>query len=138
MLLTRGIRELIEAIPDRIEVSGRNPVWRVTGGSFESAVAFAEQAFENPVVVSREDRSRWWPRVTVTVTTDPVMAAAAPPFELLARLRPEPEVVPELEPASAVDRQEPETTLESMFAYQEQARRCTIPQQRRPRGASDS
>lgn len=140
MPLTRGIKELFEAIPDRIEVSGHSPTWRVTGGSFESVVSFAQDAFDDPVVLAREDRNRWWPRVTVTVTTDPVLASAAPPFELLAHPQPEPEVVPETEPASAAERDERdepesgperETTLESMFAYQDRDRWDLVPQQRR-------
>lgn len=133
MPLTRSIKELFEAIPDRIEVSGHSPTWRITGGSFESVVSFAQDAFDDPVVVDREDRTRWWPRVTVTVTKDPLLASVAPPFELLAHPQPEPEVVPEREPAGMSDPDEPEgsreadTTLESIFAYQEQAR---VPQQR--------
>jgi hypothetical protein len=145
MSLTRGLRELIEAIPERIEVSGERPTWEVTGGSFESVVAYAEQAFGEPVVLSRRDRSRWWPRVTLTVTTDPHLAAQAPPLESLAHPEPEqqpetePETEPEPEPAPPVAVSEPEpvgvrpsessvTTLEAMFAYQEAAR---IPTQRR-------
>jgi hypothetical protein len=145
MSLTRGLRELIEAIPERIEVSGERPTWEVTGGSFESVVAYAEQAFGEPTVLSRRDRSRWWPRVTLTVTTDPQLAAQAPPLESLAHPEPEPE--PQLEtepepgpPAAVVDPEplppahveEPSessvTTLEAMFAYQEATR---IPTQRR-------
>jgi hypothetical protein len=143
MSLTRGLRELIEAIPERIEVSGERPTWEVTGGSFESVVAYVEQAFGEPAVLSRRDRSRWWPRVTLTVTTDPQLAAQAPPLESLAH--PEPEQQPETEPVTepqpappiAVSEPEPAgvepsessvTTLEAMFAYQEAAR---IPTQRR-------
>jgi len=84
MPLGRGIVELFEAIPDRIEVSGHAPTWRVTGGSFDAVVAYSDEAFDDPTVVAREDRSRWWPRVTLTVTTDPALAAQAPPRESFA------------------------------------------------------
>lgn len=136
MPLGRGILELFEAIPDRIEVSGHSPTWRVTGGSFESAVSFAEEAFDEPVVVAREDRCRWWPRVTLTVTKDPALAAGAPPLETLADPRPDPppdagpdadlteEPVSDREPDPAS-----EGTLDAMFAYQE-ARRRRVPRQR--------
>ena len=93
MPLGRGIVEVFEAIPERIEVSGHGPTWRVTGGSFESALAFAEEAFGDTVVVAREDRSRWWPRVTLTVTRDPALAAEAPPVETFADA-PAPDVTP--------------------------------------------
>ncbi len=75
MALRRDIVGVFEAIPDRIEVSGHEPTWRVTGGSFESVLEYARQAFGDPVVVAREDRRRWWPRVTLTVTKDPELAA---------------------------------------------------------------
>ena len=94
MPLGRGIVEVFEAIPERIEVSGHGPTWRVTGGSFESALAFAEEAFGDTVVVAREDRSRWWPRVTLTVTRDPALAAEAPPVETFADA-PAPDVTPD-------------------------------------------
>jgi len=92
MPLGREIVELLEAIPDRIEVSGTGPTWRVTGGSFDSVVSWANDAFDDPVVIAREDRSRWWPRVTLTVTTDPGLAAEAPPLAAFTEPdRPEPE-----------------------------------------------
>jgi hypothetical protein len=83
MAIRRSIAELFEAIPERIEVSGQAPTWEVTGGSFESAATYAEEAFDEAVVVDRRDRSRWWPRVTLTVTNDPELAATAPPLESL-------------------------------------------------------
>ena len=83
MAIRRGIVELFEAIPERIEVSGAEPTWEVTGGSFESAVSYAQEAFDDVVVVDRRDRSRWWPRVTLTVTTDPELVATAPPLTSL-------------------------------------------------------
>ena len=80
MPLRREITQVFEAIPERIEVSGTGPTWRVTGGSFESVVSWANDAFDRPAVIAREDRNRWWPRVTLTVTTDPELAAEAPPL----------------------------------------------------------
>ncbi|MEP7089332.1 MAG: hypothetical protein ABI776_04425 [Nocardioidaceae bacterium] len=141
--------ELFEAIPDRIEVSGQSPTWRVTGGSFEGAVSYAEEAFGKPVVVAREDHCRWWPRVTLTVTTDPELAAQAPPFEELSHppepVEPEPYVEPkppvEAAPEVAEDVDDVEgtggvapATLESIFAYQEEVRLGSFPEQRRGGG----
>lgn len=143
MPLRRDIVEVLEAIPERIEVSGHEPTWRVTGGSFESVLAFARQAFDDPVVVARQDRRRWWPRVTLTVTRDPELAAGAPPLDTLAE--PEPPVQPEphVEPAPEVKVEpEPEPSvrlarLEDMFAYQEELRAAAsmhrVPAQRRRR-----
>ena len=84
MPLGQGIEELLEAVRDRIEVSGHDPTWLVTAGSFDSALAYARDRFEDPVVLARKDRDRWWPRVTITITTDPTLAAGAPPLEELA------------------------------------------------------
>jgi hypothetical protein len=142
MALRRDIVSVFEAIPDRIEVSGHEPTWRVTGGSFESVLDYARQAFGDPVVVAREDRRRWWPRVTLTVTKDPELAALAPRLEALARpvpepepaRQPEPEPEPDLDPAS--ERAVHEARLEDMFAYQEELRvahESRIPAQRRRR-----
>ena len=132
MQIGRGIVELFEAIPDRIEVWGSGPTWRVTGGSFDSAVSYAIEAFDDPVVLSRQDRSRWWPRVTLTVTTDPGLAADAPPIDLLNH--PEPEAEEQPEPLG--HRADPgcyESALEEIFDHQEQLRlaRRGIPEQRR-------
>ena len=101
MPLARGIAELWEAIPERIEVSGHAPTWRVSGGSFESALAYARDAYDHPVVLAREDRSRWWPRVTLTVSTDPALVATAPPLASFADPEPEPDPVPEPVPEPA-------------------------------------
>lgn len=159
MAIPRGIVELFEAIPERIEVSGAEPTWEVTGGSFASAVTYAQEAFDDAVVVERRDRSRWWPRVTLTVTTDPELAATAPPLESL--LDPEPTLLdtleadmdPELdpdkdpdldvypaedqvfEPRHRADEEHFESFLEEIFARQERLReeRARIPQQRRRR-----
>jgi len=126
MAIRRGITELFEAIPDRIEVSGAAPTWRVTGGSFDAAVDYANEAFDEPVVLARQDRRRWWPRVTLTVTTDPDLAAAAPPLEALTD-----------PPAAAVE--EPRhradavfgSFLDEAFARQEAERTADFPRQRR-------
>ena len=156
MPLGRGIVEVFEAIPDRIEVSGHGPTWRVTGGSFESALAFAQEAFGDTVVVAREDRSRWWPRVTLTVTQDPELAAEAPPVETFADAAApdadpdtDPDTQPDTQPDAAADVDSNETdpddpeagpdepasyesTLDEIFARQEarRAARRHIPEQR--------
>lgn len=159
MPIGRNIVELMEAIPDRIEVSGTAPTWRVTGGSFDSVVAWVRDAFDEPVVIAREDHRRWWPRVTLTVTTDPALAAGAPELESFAHPEPEPEPpvaaepVPEPQPAPRVPvgrhKAEPRhpkqptepgtgvladgyTALEEIFASQEEARLARrFPEQRR-------
>ena len=137
---------MFEAIPERIEVSGHQPTWRVTGGSFESALDFARDAFGASTVVAREDRGRWWPRVTLTVTVDPALVAAAPPLELFTDYDPgfdEPEArvgkhaARVDEPEARVDQGTP-LALEAMFAHQahqEELRRFRrrIPAQRSPR-----
>src|SRR6478672_4690014 len=84
MPLGRGIVEVFEAIPDRIEVSGHGSTRKVTGGSFEAVLDYAREAIGECAVTAREDRTRWWPRVTLTVTTDPAQMAAAPPLETFA------------------------------------------------------
>ncbi len=119
------------AIPERIEVSGHEPTWKVTGGSFESVLAFAREAYGETTVVAREDRSRWWPRVTLTVTRDPVLAAAAPDLATFAT-----PVVPEQVAAHRADPTEDApsfvSALEEIFAHQEELRQARrgIPQQR--------
>jgi hypothetical protein len=85
MPLGQGIGELWEAVQDRIEVSGHDSTWHVTAGSFDAALAYARARFGEPVVLAREDRHRWWPRVTLTVTTDQALAASAPSLEEIAR-----------------------------------------------------
>ena len=140
MEIRRGITELLEAIPDRIEVSGQAPTWKVTGGSFESAVDYANEAFDEPVVLAREDRTRWWPRVTLTVTTDPAVMAEAPPLETFADPV-EPDPAPEPDPvpaprhaveAASLDDGSFVSALDEIFAHQEELRmaRRRIPQQR--------
>ena len=137
---------MFEAIPERIEVSGHEPTWRVTGGSFESALAFARDAFGGSVVVAREDRGRWWPRVTLTVTVNPALVATAPPLDLFTDYDPgfdEPEArvgkhaARVDQPEARVDKGTP-LALEAIFAHQahqEELRRGRrrIPAQRSPR-----
>jgi hypothetical protein len=151
MPLGRGILEVFEAIPDRIEVSGHGPTWKVTGGSFEAVLDYAGEAFGETAVLAREDRARWWPRVTLTVTTDPALMAEAPPLATFAEPEPEPDPEPEpepepvcAEPRHVAEPSRPETeaddgsfvtTLEEIFAHQEELRlaRRRIPEQRAPR-----
>ncbi|MEO5709024.1 MAG: hypothetical protein ABIQ59_04300 [Nocardioidaceae bacterium] len=139
MPLGRGIVEVFEAIPDRIEVSGHGSTWKVTGGSFEAVLDYAHEAFGACAVTAREDRSRWWPRVTLIVTTDRAEMAEAAPVETFADpVEPEPTPVPA--PRQAADDQvvAPEddgwsvSSLEDIFAYQEERRmaRRGIPEQR--------
>ncbi len=119
MPFPRGISALVEAIEDRIEVAGHAPTWRVTGGSFESALSFAREAYDDPVVLERSDHDRFWPRVTLTVTTDPALAAGAPPLEELVH-RPR---IPE-QPGGAHERIEAaappvllDSSLEELFLH---------------------
>lgn len=100
MPLGQGIGEFVEAIRDRVEVSGRDDTWRVTAGSFESAMAYARKRFDDPVVLARRDRDRCWPRVTLEISTDP--DAVAPHVEEIPR-----QTVHELPPS-----------LEAIFARQ--------------------
>lgn len=112
MPLGQGIGETLQAVRNRIELSGHGPTWQVTAASFESALAYARERFGDPAVLERRDRSRWWPRVTITVTTDPVLAASAPRLEDVAR-----PVVPAQRSAEP-DRMP--AFLEEIFAHQEQ------------------
>lgn len=94
---------MLAAVRTRVEVSGHGPTWKVTAGSFEDALEYARGRFGDLTVLDRGDRDRWWPRVTLTVTTDSGLAESAPPWDELAR----PAV-----PAS----------LEAIFAHQEELR----------------
>lgn len=140
MPLGHGIEELWDAVRDRVEVSGHDPTWHVTAGSFDTAMAYARERFEEPAVLARADRGRWWPRVTLTVTTHPDLAEGAPPLEEIAR-----HVVPEQrQPAAAAAPQqaakhrgeEPLTPLEEIFAHQEE-RRLARRRTAEPGGADD-
>ena len=146
MPLGRGIVEVFEAIPDRIEVSGHGPTWRVTAGSFETAVAYAEEAWDAPTVIARADRNRWWPRVTLTFTTDPARAALAPARDSFAKpptppAPAAPAAVPVPARTEAPARATPPVrdddhvlpSLEAIFAYQEERRMARrFPEQRPP------
>lgn len=115
-----GIGETWDAVRDRIEVSGHGSVWQVTAGSFESALGYARERFGDPVVLDRTDRHRWWPRVTLVVSTDPAMAASAP--ELVDLARP---AVPEQRTVGSPARQDVDempVSLEAIFAHQEELR----------------
>ncbi len=115
-----GIGETWEAVRDRIEVSGRGPVWQVTAGSFESALGYARERFGEPVVLGRKDRRRWWPRVTLLVTTDPKLAASAPSLDELTR-----PALPQQRPAPLAAQPEVDempTSLEAIFAHQDELR----------------
>ncbi len=141
MPLGRGIVEVFEAIPDRIEVSGHGSTRKVTGGSFEAVLDYTREALGECAVTAREDRSRWWPRVTLTVTTDPALMAVAPPLETFAdpvapdpappEPAPEPAPVPAPRPAVEDDGSFV-SALDEIFAHQEELRmaRRRIPQQR--------
>jgi hypothetical protein len=130
MPLGQGISEMWDALRDRVEVAGHDPTWEVTAGSFESALAYARERFGDPAVLSRSDRSRWWPRVTLTVTTDTALAASAPPLELVAA----PRVPTQPTRVDAVDNEPPTrsepasgtlpSSLEAIFAHQEAQRRA--------------
>lgn len=147
MPLGQGIGEMWDAVRDRVEVSGHGPTWQVTAGSFDSALAFAREAFGDVAVLTRRDRDRWWPRVTLTVTNDAAEAATAPPLEELAR----PAVPAQAAGPSAGTGVKPErpssrrertsrrdrgtgelpVSLEAIFAHQEELRlaRQRIPEQ---------
>ena len=132
MPLGKGIAEVFGAIPERIEVSGHEPTWKVTGGSFESVLVFAQKAYGETTVIAREDRSRWWPRVTLTVTRDPVLAANAPDLATFARPAvPGQARAPHADPVTE-DVPSFVSVLDEIFAHQEELRlaRRDIPQQR--------
>lgn len=125
MPLGQGIGEWWEAFRDRVEVDGHGATWQVTAGSFESALAYARERFGEPSVLARRDHGRWWPRVTLTVTTDAALADSAPPLEEIAAI-----VVPAQRahlgsepPQKPVRRVDPlPTSLEEIFAHQEEMR----------------
>jgi hypothetical protein len=123
--LGQGIGEWWEAVRDRVEVDGHETTWQVTAGSFESALAYARERFGEPTVLSRRDHGRWWPRVTLTVTTDPALAGSGPPLEDIASLVvPAQRTHPRREPKQRrVRRVDPlPSSLEAIFAHQEEQR----------------
>lgn len=146
MPLGRGIVEVLQAIPPRIEMTGHGPTFRITAGSFDDALEYARDRFVDPAVLDCEVRDRFWRRVSLTVTTDPAQAASGPSLQelrdraargpadfrwsrgrgrraALAAHRDEPEAET-VEPGLAI--------LEEIFAHQEQQRqeRARIPTQR--------
>jgi len=150
VLLGQGIGEMVEAVRDRVEVSWHGEAWHITAGSFDGALGYARERFGDPVVLSRKDRGRWWPRVTLVVTQDQARAASAPPLEDLAHPAAPVAPAPRAEPAprtlsdaeawdGARSEEEPyddewsesdmPAVLEAMFARQDAAGR--IPRQRR-------
>jgi len=134
MPLGQGILDVLEAIPRRIEMSGHEPTWRITGASFDAVWEFALEVLPgDPVVVAREDRNRLWPRVTLTLTIDPELAATAPPIDELraprvpAQRQPQPKQLWNDEEYA-----ESFSPLEEIFAHQEEVRaaRRQVPDQR--------
>ena len=122
---------MVDAVRDRVEVSTHGDTWHVTAGCFASALAYARERFDEPVVLSRKDRGRWWARVTLVVTDDPAYAASAPPLDALAH--PVAPAVPDPDPAPEVvgdagDSDMP-AVLEAMFARQDAP--LQVPRQRR-------
>jgi len=84
MPLGQVISEMVDDVRDRVEVSWHHDTWHVTAGSFESALAYVDDRFDDPVVLSRRDHGRRWTRVTLDVTEDSSRAAEAPPLTELA------------------------------------------------------
>jgi hypothetical protein len=134
MPLGQGILDVLEAIPRRIEMSGHEPTWRLTGPSFDAVWEFALEVLPgDPVVVAREDRNRLWPRVTLTLTIDPKLAAGAPPIdELRAPRVPQQRQPPPKQLWNDEEYAESFSPLEEIFAHQEEVRaaRRQLPDQR--------
>ena len=127
---------MVEAVRDRVEVASHGDTWHVTAGSFDGALAYARERFDEPVVLSRKDRGRWWPRVTLVVTEDRSYAASAPSLDELAHpvvpAVPTVDDVPEDATSSVGDSDMP-AVLEEMFARQDgpPAGAHRVPRQRR-------
>jgi hypothetical protein len=128
MPLGQGIAEMWDALRDRVELSGHGPTWEVTAGSFDTALAYSRERFGDPVVLRRADRGRWWPRVTLTVTTNRELAAAAPPLDELATPTVPAQRTRETAPTETDQPEPPRETpvlpssLEAIFAHQEELR----------------
>ncbi len=130
MPLGRVIAETVADLRDRVEVSWHDDTWHVTAGSFESALGYVETAFDDAAVLARRDHGRRWPRVTLEVSTDPALAAKAPPLNELAH-PPQPVATLPPVPAPPVEPVEPApvpasnlpTDLEAIFASQNDLRR---------------
>jgi hypothetical protein len=84
MPLGRVIAEVRDDLRNRVEVSWHHETWHVTASSFETALAYTNDRFDDPVVLSRHDHGRRRVRVTLDVTTDQGRAPQAPPLEALA------------------------------------------------------
>jgi hypothetical protein len=84
MPLGQVIAEMVDDVRDRVEVSWHHETWHVTAGSFEAALAYVDERFDDPVVLSRRDHGRRWTRVTLDVTEDPDRAPDAPSLAELA------------------------------------------------------
>ena len=127
---------MVEAVRDRVEVASHGDTWHVTAGSFDGALAYARERFDEPVVLSRKDRGRWWPRVTLVVTEDRSYAASAPSLDELAHpvvpAAPTVDDVPE-DVARGVGDSDMPAVLEEMFARQDgpPAGAHRVPRQRR-------
>ena len=136
MPLGRVIAELREDLRNRVEVSWHHETWHVTASSFETALAYVNDRFDDPVVLSRHDHGRRRGRVTLDVTTDQGRASQAPPLEALAHAvdpaaAPRPSVEPERAPPPATGRSQVEDepvsatelqVLEAIFARQNAGR----------------
>ena len=130
MPLGRVIAETVADLRDRVEVSWHHDTWHVTASSFESALDYVEARFDDAVVLARRDHGRRWPRVTLEVSTDPALAAKAPPLIELAH-SPEPSATLQSDPKPPIEPVEPEpvrvsglpTDLEAIFAHQNELRR---------------
>jgi hypothetical protein len=116
-----GMADMAEALRERVEVSGHHDSWQITAGSFEAALDYARERFDDPIVLARRDRDRWWPRVTLEVTTDPALAEQAPPLEELAHppVPPEPVAEPEYQPTAEDADSDLPPDLEAIFAHQD-------------------
>jgi hypothetical protein len=125
MPLGRVIAETVADLRDRVEVSWHHDRWQVTASSFESALSYVETRFDDAAVLARRDHGRRWPRVTLEVSTDPALAAEAPPLIDLAH-PPEPAAARQAVPKPPIEPAEPEpvaasglpTDLEAIFADQ--------------------
>ena len=130
MPLGRVIAETMADLRDRVEVSWHHDTWHVTASSFESALDYVEARFDDAAVLARRDHGRRWPRVTLEVSTDPALAAKAPPLTELAHppkvaATPQPVPKPPIEPVepAPVAASDLPTDLEAIFAHQNGQRR---------------
>lgn len=128
--LGQAIADTMADLRERVEVDWHHDRWHVTAGSFESALEYVAARFPDAAVLARHDHGRRWPRVTLVVTTDPTLAATAPPLAALARPpEPEPRPEPRPEPGPAPRVPEPRrevvelpSVLEEIFLHQNDGR----------------